>query len=124
MEKSIAVFGNRVLTRPLNVLTKQQKKKSQIIAPENRKEQSTRQYYDEHKFQAEVIKIGLVYRLRTFFMPKKHKINKGDVIYHIGGDGFPIIQDDKDYLVLETKRVVGKNEKGKQGYGYLTYKDM
>lgn len=124
MDAKINIIGNRILTRPLKVLTKHEKSKSKVITPETKKEDSSRMAYDEHKFQAEVIKIGLRYRLRNLLVPKNHKITKGDVIYYIGGDGFPVIQDDKDYLVLETKRIIGINKKGKQEHEHMNLKSL
>ncbi len=124
----IRIFGNRVLTRPLKVPNKYDRKKSKVVAPDSAKkkdqDQHVRMNYDDHKNQAEVQKVGLMYRLRTLLIPKKHKISVGDIVYYIGGDGFPIIQDDKDFLVLETKRIIGVNEYGRQGYDYLNFKDL
>lgn len=124
----IRVFGNRILVRPLKVPNKYDRKKSMVKAPDsakkNNQDQHVRMNYDEHKNQAEVQKIGWIYRLRTLLTPKKHKISVGDIVYYIGGDGFPIIQDDKDFLVLESKRIIGVNEKGRQGNDYLNFKDL
>jgi co-chaperonin GroES (HSP10) len=123
----IKIFGNRILVRPLKVLDKAKKKKSSIIAPDsfaNKKSDQPQRYnYDDHKFQAEVQRISLNHFLRTFFLPRKFKIRKGDIVYYIGGDGFPVVQDDNDYLVLEAKRIIGVNEKGRQGYEYMNFKD-
>lgn len=124
METKIGIVGNRILTRPLKVATKHEKSKSKVIAPETRKEESARQAYDDHKFQAQVVKVGLRYKLRNLLIPKSHKITPGDVVYYIGGDGFPVIQDDIDYLVLETKRIIGINQKGRQGYEFMNFKSL
>jgi co-chaperonin GroES (HSP10) len=124
----IHVLGNRILTRPLKVPNKYDRKKSKVVTPESARkknqDQHVRMNYDDHKNQAQVQRVGLMYRLRTLLIPKKHKITVGDIVYYIGGDGFPVIQDDKDFLVLETKRIIGINEKGRQGYDYLNFKDL
>lgn len=125
MKNKIAIYGNRVLTRPLKILNKSEKKVTSIITPTDKDHSKTpRHLYDDHKYQAEIIKVGLKYRLRNLLIPKAHKLTKGKVVYFIGGDGFPVIQDDIDYLILETKRIIGTNQKGNQGYKYLNFKDV
>lgn len=126
MKKNITVLGDRILTRPLKINTKIEKKNSNIVMPENNQNQDKpqRYNYDDHKFQAEVLKVGWKYKLKTFFLPPSLKICKGDVVYHIGGDGFMVVQDDIDYLVLENSRIIGINQQGKGDKEYLLYKDV
>lgn len=90
----IKPLGTDLLVKPIDVKNKSEKKG--LITTD--KSKNTREMYDEHPFQATVLRIGKDYQ---------GEIEKGDVVFFIGQDGFPIIWNDKDYRILKSDRILG-----------------
>lgn len=93
----IKPLGTDLLVKPITVKTKYEKRGG-VVTPENTDKSNKRDLYDEHPFRATVVRIGSDY---------DGEIQVGDVIFHIGGDGYPLIWNDKDYLLLKSDRILG-----------------
>ena len=96
----IRPLGTDILVKRIIINTKYQKN-SNLITPKTENDGNKRELYDTHPFQATVLRLGKDY---------VGEIKVGDVVYFIGGDGYPIIWDDKDYIVMKSDRILGIKE--------------
>lgn len=90
----IKPLGSDLLVKVIPIKNKYEKK-GIVTADEGK---NKREMYDEHPFQATVLRIGKDYQ---------GEIKKGDVIFFIGNDGSPLIWNDKNYLLLKSDRILG-----------------
>lgn len=90
----IKPLGTDLLVKVIHIKNKYEKKG--LVTTD--KSGSKREMYSEHPFQATVLRIGKDY---------EGEIKEGDVIFFLGNDGFPIIWNDKDYLLLKSDRILG-----------------